>query len=116
MVMYEATPPRNKIDLYRAPKHSNNKFYKRTVNKKSSQTSEIAVKISEKRSELALERAFKPTKGVTMLTAGTVVSSLASKEQIVTYETRTGCTLFILILTRLTNCHCLRLSPSPKRY
>ena len=33
-----------------------------TVNEKSSQTSEMAVKISEKRSELALERALKPMK------------------------------------------------------
>ena len=33
------------------------------MNKKSSQTSEMAVKISEKRSKLALERAFKPTEG-----------------------------------------------------
>ena len=32
------------------------------MNKKSSQTSEMAVKISEKRSELALERAVMPTK------------------------------------------------------
>ena len=53
--MYEATPPRNK-----APKHSNNKFYKRTA--KLWMRRVVREVISEKRSELALERVLMPTK------------------------------------------------------
>ena len=59
MVTYEATPPRDKIDLMlQSIATTNFKKNCEAMDKKSSQTSEMAVKLSKKRSKLALERAW----------------------------------------------------------
>ena len=60
MVTYEATPPRNKfVDLVLLSITTTNfKNNCETMVEKSSHTSEMAVKISEKHSKLALERVW----------------------------------------------------------